>query len=98
MISTIHQDREYFVGQSGKFPKTDDAGTLRRWTANMRSGTTFVGDDKSLVPDIQRDPGFADNETIKRWGVRFYADAPLRVADGLAIGALCTLGPEPRTL
>jgi GAF domain-containing protein len=58
-----------------------------------------VGDDKSLmVPDIQRDPRFADNETIKQWGVRFYAGAPLRVADGLVIGALCILGPEPRTL
>ena len=58
-----------------------------------------VGDDKSLVvPDIQRDPRFADNETIKLWGVRFYAGAPLRVADGLVIGALCILDPEPRTL
>jgi GAF domain-containing protein len=58
-----------------------------------------VGDDKSLmVPDIQRGPRFADNETIKRWGVRFYAGAPLGVADGLVIGALCILGPEPRTL
>ena len=30
VISTIDKDREYFVGQSGKFPNaiTDDAGTL----------------------------------------------------------------------
>jgi GAF domain-containing protein len=50
-----------------------------------------------VVPDIQRDPRFADNETIKLWGVRFYAGAPLRVADGLVIGALCILDSEPRT-
>jgi len=57
-----------------------------------------VGDDESLVvPDIQRDPRFADNEAIKLWGVRFYAGAPLRV-DGLVIGALCILDSEPRTL
>ena len=51
-----------------------------------------------MVPDIQRDPRFADNETIKLWDVRFYAGAPLRVADGLVIGALCILDSEPRTL
>ncbi len=101
VISTIHQDREYFVGQSGKFPKaiTDDAGTLLPMDREHAVCNYVVGDDKSLVvPDIQRDPRFADNETIKQWGVRFYAGAPLRVADGLVIGALCILDPEPRTL
>jgi hypothetical protein len=101
VISTIHQDREYFVGQSGKFPKaiTDDAGTLLPMDREQAVCNYVVGDDKSLVvPDIQRDPRFADNETIQRWGVRFYAGAPLRVANGLVIGALCVLDPEPRTL
>ncbi len=101
VISTIHQDREYFVGQSGKFPKaiTDEAGTLLPMDRKHAVCNYVVGDDKPLVvPDIQRDPRFADNETIKQWGVRFYAGAPLRVADGLVIGALCILDPEPRTL
>jgi GAF domain-containing protein len=58
-----------------------------------------VADDETLVvPDLQRDPRFADNETIKQWDVRFYAGAPLRVGDGLIIGALCILDSEPRTL
>jgi GAF domain-containing protein len=101
VISTIHQDREYFVGQSGKFPNaiTDDAGTLLPVDREHAVCNYVVGGDKSLVVrDIQRDPRFADNETIKRWGVRFYAGAPLRVADGQVIGALCILDPEPRTL
>jgi hypothetical protein len=101
VISTIHQDREYFVGQSGKFPNaiTDGTGTLLPMDREQAVCNYVVGGDKSLVvPDIQRDPRFADNETIKRWGVRFYAGAPLRVADGLVIGALCILDPEPRTL
>ena len=101
VISTIDKDREYFVGQSGKFPKaiTDDTGTLLPMDREHAVCNYVVGDDKSLVvPDIKRDPLFADNETIKLWGVRFYAGAPLRVADGLVVGALCILDPEPRTL
>jgi predicted PurR-regulated permease PerM len=101
VISTIDKDREYFVGQSGKFPKavTDDAGALLSMDREHAICNYVVGDDKSLVvQDIQRDPRFADNEAIKLWGVRFYAGAPLRVADGLVIGALCILDSEPRTL
>jgi GAF domain-containing protein len=41
---------------------------------------------------------FADNETIKLWDVRPYTGAPLRIADGLIIGALCILDSEPHTL
>jgi GAF domain-containing protein len=51
-----------------------------------------------VVSDIERDPRFADNETIDQWSMRFYAGAPLRAADGLIIGALCILDSEPRTL
>jgi GAF domain-containing protein len=101
VISTIEKDREYFVGQSGKFPSavTDDAGTLLPMDRGHAICNYVVGDDDSLVvPDIQRDPRFADNETIKLWDVRFYAGAPLRVSDGLIIGALCILDSEPRTL
>jgi GAF domain-containing protein len=47
---------------------------------------------------MERDPRFADNETIKLWDVRFYAGVPLRIADGLVIGALCILDSKPHTL
>ena len=58
-----------------------------------------VGDGRTLVvPDIERDPRFSDNEVIKRWDVRFYAGAPLRIADGQIIGALCILDSEARSL
>ena len=101
VISTIDKDREYFVGQSGKFPKaiTDDAGTLLPMAREHAICNYVVGDDEALVvPDIERDPRFADNETIKLWDVRFYAGAPLRIADGQIIGALCILDSKPRTL
>jgi len=46
--------------------------------------------------DIDRDPRFADNEAIKRWGVRFYAGYPLRSKEGFVFGAFCILDDEPR--
>jgi predicted PurR-regulated permease PerM len=101
VISTIDKDREYFVGQSGKFPKaiTDEAGALLPMVREHAICNYVVGDDEALVvPDIERDPRFADNETIKLWDVRFYAGAPLRIADGQIIGALCILDSKPRTL
>jgi GAF domain-containing protein len=101
VISTIDNQREYFVGQSGSFPKaiTDDEGALLPMTREHAICNYVVGDDEALVvPDIERDPRFADNESIKRWGVRFYAGAPLRIADGQIIGALCILDSKPRTL
>ena len=101
VITTIDKDNEYFVGQSGKFPNTvtDDAGTLLPVNREHAICNYVVGEDESLVvPDIERDPRFDDNETIKRWDVRFYAGAPLRVSDGLVIGALCILDSAPRTL
>ena len=101
VITTIDKDREYFVGQSGKLPAaiTDDAGALLPMDREQAICNYVVANDETLViSDIERDPRFADNETIKQWDVRFYAGAPLRAADGLIIGALCILDAEPRTL
>ena len=101
VITTIDEQREYFVGQSGKFPNaiTDEAGALLPMAREHAICNYVVSDDEALViPDIERDPRFADNETIKLWGIRFYAGAPLRIADGQIIGALCILDSDPRTL
>jgi GAF domain-containing protein len=101
VITTIDKDREYFVGQSGKLPDaiTDDTGTLLPMDREHAICNYVVANDETLVvTDIERDPRFADNETIEQCHVRFYAGAPLRAAGGLIIGALCILDSEPRTL
>jgi predicted PurR-regulated permease PerM len=101
VITTIDKDREYFVGQSGKLPNaiTDDTGTLLPMDREHAICNYVVANEETLVvSDIERDPRFADNETIDQWSMRFYAGAPLRAADGLIIGALCILDSEPRTL
>ena len=101
VITTIDEDREYFVGQSGKLPNAiiDDTGKLLPMDREHAICNYVVANEETLVvADIERDPRFADNETIEQWNMRFYAGAPLRAADGLIIGALCILDSEPRTL
>jgi GAF domain-containing protein len=99
VITTVDDDREYFVGQCGDFPAsvTDEAGALLPMPRGDAICNYVVGSDEALViPDIERDPRFADNEAITRWGVRFYAGYPLRSKDGLVLGAFCILDDEPR--
>jgi GAF domain-containing protein len=101
VITAIDKGREYFVGQSGKLPDviTDNAGTLLPMDRDHTICNYVVANDETLVvSDIERDPRFADNETIEQWNMRFYAGSPLRAADGLIIGALCILDSKPRIL
>lgn len=58
-----------------------------------------VANGKTLVvPDILRDLRFAGNPALRDKGVRFYAGAPLRDAEGSVLGTLCLLDAQPRTL
>ena len=51
-----------------------------------------------VVPDVQRDPRFAANPALIENGIRFYAGAPLRDAEGHVLGTLCLLDTQPRTM
>ena len=101
VISAIDRDREYFIGQSGKLPDVVLDRTGLPWSMDRTSAICnhVVANDATLViPDIARDPRFAENETISDWKMRFYAGAPLRLDDGLVIGALCILDSKTRKL
>jgi serine phosphatase RsbU (regulator of sigma subunit) len=51
-----------------------------------------------IVDDLAADPRFADSPVVTRYGMRFYAGAPLRSDSGLAVGSFCIADDRPRHL
>ena len=53
--------------------------------------------DLFVVPDLSRDPRFESNPLVAEPdGLRFYAAAVLKTAEGLPLGTLCVLDTQPR--
>lgn len=89
-VSLVDADRQWFKASTG----LDVAQTPRDisfCTHAMWSDGLFV------VPDASQDPRFLDNPLVTgELGIRFYAGAPLRAADGSPLGTLCVIDTKPR--
>ncbi|MEK6397975.1 MAG: PAS domain S-box protein, partial [Terriglobus sp.] len=60
---------------------------------------TIMGDDVFQIPDAADDAHYPDGYIPVGNGMfRFYAGAPLRTADGQAVGTLCVYDEQPRRL
>ncbi|MEY2879701.1 MAG: hypothetical protein RLZZ15_2081 [Verrucomicrobiota bacterium] len=58
----------------------------------------FASSSLFVVPDAAADPRFRGLPLVTKAGFRFYAAAPLIVADGTSLGTLCVLDVVPREL
>jgi phosphoserine phosphatase RsbU/P len=89
IVSIVDQDRIFFPGRLG----LDMPGLAREpglcASAIMRDVPTVIG-DALLDPVAMRHPLVAG-----AMGLRFYAGAPLRTADGHNLGTVCVLDREP---
>jgi GAF domain-containing protein len=57
---------------------------------------SILEDGVSVVENVQADPRFEHNETLKELNIRSYAGADLTTPDGTIIGELCLIHSEPR--
>ncbi|WP_295852594.1 EAL domain-containing protein [uncultured Xylophilus sp.] len=93
-IGLLDRDRSWFKAQIGTgapvaVPRDD----------TFCSHVVFEGGGYLEVSDARRDPRFVDLPRVAGpSGLRFYAGAPLQLADGLRVGALCVYDYRPRAL
>ena len=92
LITLLTPDRQWFKSHIG----LDMSETPRSWAF---CNYTVLQDGVFQVEDLSKDERFAVNPAVRddpRF--RFYAGAPLRDADGYALGSLCLIDMAPRRL
>lgn len=95
-VTLVDRDRQWFKAQVGLPDELAGAGGIARDLSFC--GHVVADNDLVVVRDLKRDRRFAKNPMVVEHGIRFYAGAPIRVASGHVIGALCLMDTTPRAL
>ena len=90
--------QEQGSGMSPSNPPSLRAEDLQMPRAASLCGHVVANGRTMVVPDLARDLRFAGNPALNEKGLRFYAGAPLRDAEQHALGTLCILDVQPRSL
>ena len=90
LISLVDATRQWFKSRYG----LEASETCRN---DSFCGHTIAGEGVMVVPDATADPRFAKNPLVTGAPhIRFYAGAPLILADGHKVGTLCVIDSQPR--
>jgi PAS domain S-box-containing protein len=90
LVSLVDAERQWFKARHG----LEATETSRR---DSFCAHTIAGEGVMVVADAATDPRFARNPLVTgEPRIRFYAGAPLVLADGHQIGTLCVIDPSPR--
>jgi predicted PurR-regulated permease PerM len=96
VLTLIESDRQFFKSQTG-LPA--DLAVARHTPRDVSiCGHVVAGNEMLVIEDLTRDRRFANNPLIRERGLRFYAGAPVRGANGHPIGSLCIMDIRPRNL
>jgi GAF domain-containing protein len=91
MITLVDADRQWFKSRRGiAFDESDRDQSV--------CAHAILGPDVLQIPDLLDDSRFADNPAVLAAHARFYAGAPITLADGSRIGTLCVVDHRPRVL
>jgi len=92
-VSLVGEDEQFFKALRGL-----EAGCTPRDSAFCAHAILSPG-EVMVVPDLQADPRFRSNALVTGDpNLRFYAGAPLFGRRGNAVGTLCVLDQQPRSL
>ncbi len=93
MVSLVDRDRQWFKSKIGI------SATETPRDISFCTHTIMRPSDLLIVDDATKDPRFTDSPLVTGDPeVRFYAGAPLVTHQGLALGAICVVDKQPRTL
>ncbi|HEX2852428.1 MAG TPA: PAS domain S-box protein [Opitutaceae bacterium] len=93
LVSFVDRDRQWWKAQLG-ITETEAARNGSFCATAIEQEEDFL-----VVPDATRDRRFATSQMVTgRHAIRFYAGAVLRTQSGHAIGTLCVMDREFRTL
>ena len=96
MLSLIDGERQFWKSTAGLPEHLSGLRESPRSTSIC--GHVVAANELLVAEDTLRDPRFANNPLLREQGIRFYAGAPLRSRDGLAIGSLCVMDVRPRKI
>ena len=93
LVSLVAADRQWFKANVG-LPGVAGTGREMAFCAHA-----ILQDDVLEIEDARLDPRFRDNPLVTgEPGIRFYAGAPLAMADGARVGSICVIDHVPRRL
>jgi GAF domain-containing protein len=91
LVTIVDEDRIWFKAKHGLSEVNEISREPGLCASAVLDAATYI------VEDARQDPRTLANSLVcGQFGLRFYAAAPLRTADGHRLGTLCVIDKEPR--
>ncbi len=89
LLSVVEQDRQWFLGRTGvDLPETPIADSF--------CAACVLDEKPLLIRDAREDARMAPSRLVTGPPqIRSYLGVPIRAEDGMVLGALCVISPEP---